>query len=99
MDSLIIVLNWGLVRHDVPQGSLLGPLFALLCINGLPSITEHPNLNANPRTILFADDTSIIVSNQNNITFKNNLKSVFSSRMKWFDANLLSLNFDKTYCM
>jgi hypothetical protein len=49
------------------------------------------NINANPQTILFADDRSAIVSNQNN--------AVFTSAMKWFKANLLSLNLDKTYRM
>jgi hypothetical protein len=57
------------------------------------------NVNENPQTILLADDTSVIVSSQNNAVLGNNLKSVFTSAMKWFKANLLSLNLDKTYCM
>jgi hypothetical protein len=49
--------------------------------------------------MLFADDTSVIVSNQTNIVLGNNLQLVFNSVMKWFKVNLLSLNLDKTYCM
>jgi hypothetical protein len=59
---------------------------------------KYLSVNANPLT-LFADDTSIIVSNLNNAVLGNNLKSVFISRMQWFKANLFSLNLDKTYCM
>jgi hypothetical protein len=87
--------DWGLVKHGVPQGSILGPHY----VNDLPLIIKYLNANANPQTILFADDTSVIVSNQNNAVLGNNLKSVFTSVMNWFKANLLSLNLDKTYCM
>jgi hypothetical protein len=45
------------------------------------------------------DDTSVIISNQNNALLGNNLKSAFINVMKWFKENLLSLNLDKTYCM
>jgi hypothetical protein len=94
--------DWGLVKHGVPQGSILGPLLFLLYINDLPLIIKYLTIKANPQTIqiiLFADDTSIMISNQNNALLGNNLKSVFTNVMKWFKANLLSLNLDETYCM
>jgi hypothetical protein len=91
--------DWGFVKHGVLQGSIQGPLFFLLYISHLPTITEHLNLKANPQTFLFVDDTSIIVSIQTDSILKNNLNSVFNSKMKWFNVNLLSLNADKTYCM
>ena len=91
--------DWGLVKQGVPQGSILGPLLFLVYINDLPIFIKYMNANANPQTVLFADDTSVIVSNPNNTVLDSNLKSVVNSVAKWFKANLLSLNVDKTYCM
>jgi hypothetical protein len=91
--------DWSLVKHGVPQGSILPPLLFLLYINDLLLSIKYLNTNANPQTILFADDTSVIFSNQNNALLGSNLKLIFTNVMKWYKANLLSLNLDKTYCM
>jgi hypothetical protein len=65
----------------------------------LPLIIKYSNVNANPLTTLFADNTSILVNNLNNAVQGNNLKSVFICVMKWFKANVFSLNLEKAYCM
>jgi len=45
------VLNWAKVRHGVPQGSVLGPIFFLSYINDLPKI-----INKTSAPIIFVDD-------------------------------------------
>jgi hypothetical protein len=52
--------NWSKILHGIPQGSALGPLLFLLYINNLPVATEESAM-----TILFADDTSLIVTDKN----------------------------------
>jgi hypothetical protein len=42
------------IKHGVPRGSIVGTLFFVLFINGLPKIINNKSL-----TVLFADDTSI----------------------------------------
>jgi hypothetical protein len=48
------------------------------------------------KLILFADDTSIIVTNPNPTDFIKDINTTFKNINEWFKANLLSLNFDKT---
>jgi hypothetical protein len=46
--------------------------------------------------ILFADDTSTLLSHSNHSDFNNNINTVFKNLNVWFKQNLLSLNFTKT---
>lgn len=47
-----------LVKHGVPQGSILGPLLFLCYLKGLPEIVEGTNKDL----CLYADDTNVVVT-------------------------------------
>jgi hypothetical protein len=79
------------VKHGVPQGSVLGPLLFVLCINDLPL-----QINKISEPILFADDTSILISRDNNDDFQEASNIVLSHTIKWLEANQLVLNMEKT---
>jgi hypothetical protein len=48
---------------------------------------------------LFADDTGVIINDPCLMNFERNLNINFGIVNEWFNSNLLSLNFDKTYYM
>jgi len=58
-------LNWAEITHSVPQGSILSPLLFLLYINDLAQITKD-----NSKIVLFAGDTSMIITNPNTSNFQ-----------------------------
>ena len=64
----------------------------LLYINDLPKTVSNIS-----KPVLFADDTSIIVTNHSPTDFTNDINKVFGNINDWFIINLLSLNSDKTY--
>jgi hypothetical protein len=84
----------GEISHAVPQGSILGPLLFLLYINDLPKI-----VNDNVEVVLYADNTSIIITSLNPTDFTNSANKILQDINQWFTTNLLSLNADKTQYM
>jgi hypothetical protein len=54
------------------QGSIVGPLFFISYINNVSKI-----INNDGNIIFFADDTSISVTNPNNIAFNININQTF----------------------
>ena len=46
--------------------------------------------------MLYADDTSLIITSPSPIEFANKLNRIFAEVNEWFRNNLLSLNLDKT---
>ena len=49
------------------------------------------------KPILFADDTSIIITNPSPSKFKEDINNIIDNVNDWFRGNSLSLNYDKTY--
>jgi len=81
---------WEKITDGVPQGSVLCQL--LFHVNDLPKTVNNKTV-----PVLFADDTSIIVKSPNSKDFQTNMVTAFNYVNKWFKANLLSINIDKTH--
>ena len=69
-----------------------GTFVFLIFINDLPKFINDKSV-----PILFADDTSILVSHPDPMVFYNTINIVFPTLHDWFKQNLLSLNFSKTH--
>ena len=91
------VLNWNYfptweeIKHGIPQGSILGPLLFLFCINDLPKAINDKSI-----PVLFADDTSILITSPKK-NFQHEITAAFNFINEWLNTDLLFINFSKTH--
>jgi hypothetical protein len=77
----------------VPEGSVLGPYLYLIYVNDIF------NVCTSVKCVLFADDTTILVSCDNIDSLINLSTSIFTNFSIWFTDNQLALNCKKTNFM
>jgi len=83
--------TWEKIRQGVPQGSILGPVLFLIYINDLTNLAS-----TGTKILIYADDTSIIVTSSNLENFETNIDNIFGDINNCFKVNQLTLNYNKT---
>ena len=83
--------RWEIVKHRVSQGSILGLLLLIIYIKDFSL-----SIDTISDTIFFTDDASVLISNRHFNEFMNTFNMVISHIAKWFHANQLIRNKDKT---
>ncbi|NRB82011.1 MAG: reverse transcriptase family protein [Saccharospirillaceae bacterium] len=79
--------------YGVPQGSILGPLLFITYIYDMNDITLYDKI------IVYADDTTLVVSGRNLTEAKQRCNSILTRFYNYFTSNKLSLNPNKTKYM
>ena len=73
--------NWKQILHGILQGSILRPLLFLIYINYLPRA-----LDVNTDTVLYADDTSILITGPNERDWDESIVNTYQ-KINWFQSN------------
>ena len=78
--------DYEIMKHGVPQGSVLGPLLFLIYINDLHVCIKYSKLN------LFADDSSLVLKNASPKQLQKYINLDLKNLCNWLKANKISLN-------
>ena len=81
------------VTCGIPQGSILGPLLFILYMNDICNTSKLLSF------ILFADDTTVFLSDKDVNVLHDTMNNELYEVCKWFKCNKLSLNASKTNLM
>ena len=81
------------IECGVPQGSILGPILFILCINAPPRVSSKPKF------LLYADDTSILYENTDTKAMIKTINVEMPKIIQWLKYNKLHINVDKAVAM
>jgi len=73
----------------VPQGSVIGPILFLVYTNDVTACLKHS------KTILFADDTTLFISDRNSRVLYSQMNEDLSVLSDWCNSNSLKINVSK----
>ena len=68
----------------------------IIFINDLPSVIPYTLSSKTSSIVLFADDTSVIISEPCLMNFERKLNIGFQIMKEWFNSNFLSLNYSRS---
>lgn len=81
------------ISLGTPQGSVLGPLIFLIYVNELPNFISYG------KVIMYADDTSIVISAKTQIELEYKVNYILQQFDHWCSQNRLIVNHNKTVCI
>jgi hypothetical protein len=86
--------QWKSIKCEVPQGSVLGPLFSNTYVNDFPVFLKKFS-----EVIMFADDTNLLISAHNPDDLTHGMNCVLSLVSHWFLSNQLIMNASKSFVL
>jgi len=81
------------IKSGVPQGSILGPKLYIIYVSAMFKLFKKA------ARFIFADDTALVVSNENPLIALQELQIDFNELLKWAHDVGLIINVKKTKCM